>query len=260
MPVIGSPFLFNHPLYRQLWFHMQRSWGGTRGKGRVRRGRWGEKLLVRRHGGAASDPLSVCKCDLTVHGEYSRLGVCVCVDLTHLWVGQIHRPGEDDPLHYLAAGWRGQRAGVSVIAVHRRWQQIPQDEWPEVGLLFCVEHGINTCQYAEMKSTFFCAGTTTPYLSLFNALLKTLHILSYTDANIYKVVSFHSPCGTLTAFLKPPLVEWWWRQSKASPLVITLARSLCWDGLREEQRERSQIKWPALTADLWLGGSLLYSV
>lgn len=188
---------------------------------------------------------------------WASMCVCVCVDLTHLWVGQIYRPGEDDPLHYLAAGWRGQRSGVSVITVHRRWQQIPQDEWPEVGLLFCVEHGINTCQYTETKSAFFCAGTKTPYLSLFNALLKTLHILGYTYTNVYKFVSFHSPRGILTAFLKTPLVEWWWRQLKASPLVITLARSLCSDELREEQRERSQIKWPALTADLWLGGSLL---
>lgn len=39
-----------------------------------------------------------------------------------------------------------------------------------------------------------------------------------------------------------------------------MARSLYSDGLREEQRERSVIKWPALTADLWLGGSVLCSV
>lgn len=130
MPVIGSPFLLTHPLYRQLWFHMQRSWRGTRRKREER---------------AERDEGKNCLCVDTVghhviHCEQMENSSCmpghVCVDLTHLWVGQIHGPGEDDPLHYLDAGRRGQRAGVSVITVHRGRQQVPQDERPEVGLLF----------------------------------------------------------------------------------------------------------------------------
>lgn len=70
--------------------------------------------------------------------------VCVCSDLTHLWVGQIHRPGEDDPFHYLAAGWRGQRTGVSVITINWRRQQIPQDKRPEAGFFFWVGQDIDT--------------------------------------------------------------------------------------------------------------------
>lgn len=68
--------------------------------------------------------------------------MCVCSDLTHLRVGQIHGPGEDDPFHNLAAGRCGQRAGVSVITINRRRQQIPQDKRPEAGLLFWVGRDI----------------------------------------------------------------------------------------------------------------------
>lgn len=59
----------------------------NKGKGkREERLMGGGKLLARQHCGTACDPLTVCKWDLTVRGEYSCLGmcVCVCVDLTHL--------------------------------------------------------------------------------------------------------------------------------------------------------------------------------
>lgn len=136
--VIGFLFLPNNLLYVGTFGLISRGGGEESRKKRSREVNEGKKLLVCWHHGTASDPLTACKWDLTVHGKYSCLGVCVCVDLTHLWVGQIHGPGEDDPFHYFAAGRRGQRTGVSVITINRWRQQIPQDKWPEAGLFFWV--------------------------------------------------------------------------------------------------------------------------
>lgn len=40
----------------------------------------------------------------------------MCGRETHLFVGEEHRPTEDDPLHHFTAGWGGQRADVTVVA------------------------------------------------------------------------------------------------------------------------------------------------
>lgn len=56
----------------------------------------------------------------------------------HLFVGQVDGSAENDPLHHLAAGWRGQRARVAVIAPQRGREQVPQDKWLQDRLLLCV--------------------------------------------------------------------------------------------------------------------------
>lgn len=39
---------------------------------------------------------------------------------SHLFVGDIDRSAEDDPLHHFAAGWSGQRAGVAIVTSQGR--------------------------------------------------------------------------------------------------------------------------------------------
>lgn len=168
------------------------------------------------HCGWAIDSLNVCR----VQDDCVRIQMSghVC-GITHLCMGQKYRPGENDPFHHLAAGRRGQRAGISVITVHWWRQQIPQGEWLEVGLLFCVKQGIKSCQYwNELKHVFYIA-TKMSYFSQVIALLITLHLLISTCTNICKIVPMDCPWGG--AFMTHPFREscWWqtlWFQSKAT--------------------------------------------
>lgn len=43
--------------------------------------------------------------------EPSDIEICV----SHLFVGDINRSAEDDPLHHLTAGWSGEGAGVAIV-------------------------------------------------------------------------------------------------------------------------------------------------
>lgn len=58
---------------------------------------------------------------------------------TYLMVRDGDRPPEDDPLHYFATRWGGQRTCVPVIAPQGRRQEVPEDERIQKGLLLCVE-------------------------------------------------------------------------------------------------------------------------
>lgn len=75
--VIGFLFLPNNVLYVGTFGLISRRVGEESRKKRSGEVNEGKKRLVCWHHGTASDPLAACKWDLTVHGKYSCLGVCV---------------------------------------------------------------------------------------------------------------------------------------------------------------------------------------
>ncbi len=60
--------------------------------------------------------------------------LCKCV--SHLFVGDIDRSAEDDPLYHLTAGRSGQRAGVAIVTSQRGRQQVLQHKWLQHSLFF----------------------------------------------------------------------------------------------------------------------------
>lgn len=99
------------------------------------------------------------KCDLEIVGlnmaalrfHYNTPHPCavhhhkhyICV--SHLFVGDIDRSAEDDPLHHLAAGRCGQRAGVAVVASQWGWQQVLQHKRLQDSLFFYMREGRREC-------------------------------------------------------------------------------------------------------------------
>lgn len=61
---------------------------------------------------------------MTVNHHYSPPVPVWCG--SHLFVGDVDGSAEDDPLHHLAAGRSGQRAGVAVVTSQGGGQQVFQ--------------------------------------------------------------------------------------------------------------------------------------
>lgn len=71
----------------------------------------------------------------------------------HLFVGDVDGSAEDDPLHHLTAGGRGQRAGVTIVTPQRGRQHVLQHEGLQEGLFFYRERGRTKCSDRYLIST-----------------------------------------------------------------------------------------------------------
>ena len=92
---------------------------------------------------------------------YLCVGCVVCV--SHLFVGDVDRSAEDDPLHYLTAGRSGQRASVAIVTSQRGWQQVLQHKWLQESLFFYMREGRTKCsnQYNMIYTTLLISLQTT---------------------------------------------------------------------------------------------------
>lgn len=71
--------------------------------------------------------------------------------VSHLLVGDVDGSAEHDPLHHLAAGRRGQRARVAIVAPQRGREQILQDERLQHRLFLCVGEVRGQCSRLQSK-------------------------------------------------------------------------------------------------------------
>lgn len=71
--------------------------------------------------------------------------------VSHLFVGDVDGSAEHDPLHHLAAGRRGQRARVAIVAPQRGREQILQDERLQHRLFLCAGEVRGQCSRLRSK-------------------------------------------------------------------------------------------------------------
>lgn len=82
-------------------------------------------------GGASGSYLHIFTAILAATAQTSQ-------PVSHLLVGDVDGSAEHDPLHHLAAGRRGQRARVAIVAPQRGREQILQDERLQNSLFLCA--------------------------------------------------------------------------------------------------------------------------